>query len=58
MRWGAALAGFCREASPVARVAWQDWTSPTGTGDHLDDITGAVGRRAGQPRSGFLSASG
>ncbi len=36
--WGLALGGFCREASPVARVAWHDWTSPTGIGDHATDI--------------------
>ena len=37
--WGLALAGFCREGSPVARVAWHDWTSPTGIGEHATDIT-------------------
>jgi hypothetical protein len=25
--WGDALAGFCREASPVVRIAWHEWTT-------------------------------
>src|SRR5207253_7796057 len=35
--WGQALGGFCREACPVARVAWHDGTSPTGVSDHVAD---------------------
>lgn len=36
--WGLALAGFCREGSPVARVTWHDWTSPDGIDDHVRDV--------------------
>lgn len=36
--WGLALAGFCREAGPVTRVAWHDWTSPTAVTTHLDRL--------------------
>ena len=27
--WGDALAGFCREGSPVVRICWQEWTTNT-----------------------------
>jgi hypothetical protein len=36
--WGLALAAFCREATPVARITCREWTSPTGTGDHLAQV--------------------
>ena len=35
--WGLALAGFCREAGPVVRVTWRDWTSPGGIDAHLSE---------------------
>lgn len=28
--WGEALAGFCREGSPVSSVRWTEWMAPTG----------------------------
>ncbi|MCU4186454.1 valine--tRNA ligase [Acidiferrimicrobium sp. IK] len=34
-RWGEALAGFIRERSPVAQVAWSEWAAPAGVGEHL-----------------------
>ncbi|HSO94810.1 MAG TPA: SCO6880 family protein [Acidimicrobiia bacterium] len=33
--WGAALAGFCRERSPVAQIAWSEWAAPASLEDHL-----------------------
>ncbi len=33
--WGEVLAGFCRERTSVARVAWSEWAAPAGLEDHL-----------------------
>jgi hypothetical protein len=33
--WGAALAGFCRERSPVTQIAWSEWAAPASLDDHL-----------------------
>lgn len=33
--WGSALAGFCRERSPVTRIAWSEWAAPASLEDHL-----------------------
>ena len=53
--WGLALAGFCREALPVVRVAWHDWTSPTGIGDHITDVrTRWDGERESAARGSYL----
>ena len=34
-RWGEALAGFVRDASPVTAVCWSEWAAPAGISDHL-----------------------
>lgn len=33
--WGSALAGFCRERSPVSRVTWSEWAAPTSFDEHV-----------------------
>jgi hypothetical protein len=33
--WGDVLAGFCRERSTVARVAWSEWAAPAGLEEHV-----------------------
>jgi hypothetical protein len=33
--WGRALAGFCRERTPVTRVAWSEWAAPASLAEHL-----------------------
>lgn len=45
--WGAALAPFARERTPVARVSWQEWAHPIGVDAHrgfLDehDVPGRI----------------
>jgi len=52
-QWGEALAGFCRERSPVVRVAWSAWTCPApapdtaaaagGLEDYLDVVAATTG---------------
>jgi hypothetical protein len=37
-RWGEALAGFVREAGPVAQVCWSEWAAPAGVAEHLSFI--------------------
>ncbi len=32
--WGAALAPFARERSPIARIVWQEWAHPVGVDAH------------------------
>jgi hypothetical protein len=51
--WGLALAGFCREATPVVRVTWRDWTTPSaGAGDR--PLVGGP-RQASPPRRSYLA---
>jgi hypothetical protein len=33
--WGAAIAGFCRERTAVARVTWSEWAAPASLAEHL-----------------------
>jgi len=33
--WGAALGAFCREQSPVVRIAWTEWAAPASLENHL-----------------------
>jgi hypothetical protein len=33
--WGSALAGFCRERTPVTRVGWTEWAAPASLDEHL-----------------------
>ncbi len=33
--WGRALAGFCRERTPIARVAWSEWAAPASLAEPL-----------------------
>jgi hypothetical protein len=38
--WGRALAGFCRERTPVTRVAWSEWAAPASLAEHLAFVRG------------------
>ena len=46
--WGSALAGFCRERSPVTRIAWSEWAAPASLEDHL----AFVREQHGEPTAG------
>lgn len=35
-QWGDALAAFCAERAPVAKVRWIEWAAPAGLDDQLD----------------------
>lgn len=37
--WGAALAPFARERTPVSRVCWQEWAHPIGGDGHREFLT-------------------
>jgi len=50
--WGAALAGFCRERSPVTQITWSEWAAPASLDDHLTFVreqhVGATSTRLGE----------
>ena len=53
--WGAAIAGFAREHSPVARVAFHDWTSPVPIRDTVARLEAEWADEAEHPaRPGYL----
>jgi gluconolactonase len=43
--WGRVLAAFARESSPVAAIAWHEWSCPAPLSEHLAWLSG---RRDGQ----------
>jgi hypothetical protein len=47
--WGQALAGFCRERSTIARVAWCEWAAPAGMDEHLRYVEATATAPADSP---------
>ena len=53
--WGAAIAGFAREHSPVTRVTFHDWTSPMPIRDSVARLEGEWADEAEHPaRNSYL----
>ena len=53
--WGAAIAGFAREQSPVSRVTFHDWTSPVPIRDTVARLESQWADEADHPaRAGYL----
>jgi hypothetical protein len=53
--WGAALAGFCRERSPVTQIAWSEWAAPASLDDHLTFVREQhLGRTSGTRLDEYL----
>lgn len=52
--WGDAIAGFCRENSAVARVAWHEWSAAGGVDEHVEQVRAAVDDTAKSANADYL----